>query len=51
MDPYEQQAYFEELGWDEYIKWYNAAKKDYDDRQDAIRVEGDGGFNIGDYLN
>ena len=51
MDPYEQQAYFEELGWDEYIKWYNAAKKDYDARQDAIRVEGDGGFNIGDYLN
>ena len=51
MDAYEQQAYFEELGWDEYIKWYNAAKKDYDDRQASIRVEGDGGFNIGDYLN
>lgn len=51
MDAYEQQAYFEELGWDEYLKWYNAAKKDYEERQDAIRVEGDGGFNIGDYLN
>ena len=50
MDPYEKQAYFEELGLEEFKKWYNAAKYDFDVRQDAIRIEGDGGFNIGDYL-
>jgi hypothetical protein len=29
MDGYEQQAYFEELGWDEYIKWHNIAESKY----------------------
>jgi hypothetical protein len=38
MDAYEQQAYFEELGWDEYIKWYNIAKSKYNngDRNSPI---------------
>ncbi len=48
----EQQAYFESFDSPEdYMAWRTQAKKAYEDEQNAIRVEGDGSFNIGDYIN
>lgn len=46
----EQQAYFESFpSIQEYIAWYNAAQKEYEDSQNKVEVSGD--VNIGDFVN
>ena len=48
----EQYAYFESFdSFEDYWAWRTQAMKAYKDEQNVIRVEGDGSFNIGDYIN
>ena len=49
MSPEKQEAYFETFDDpDDFIKWYNAAKAEYDATHEGEEVEG-GGIDIGDY--
>ena len=51
MSPEKQQAYFESFSDPEdFFKWYNTAKAEYDKKNDAVEVEG-GSIDIGDYMD
>lgn len=48
----EQKAFYNSFdSKDDYFKWYNAAKKAYDNDENNIIIGGDGSVDLGDILN
>ena len=52
MTGVEQEAFYYSFdNSDDYFKWYNAAKKEYDSNENNIVIGGDNSVNLGDILN